>query len=198
MLKLLFVILIIFVLILIIRKVYKPFKEKMFEHMDYEHFVEKFKKYKHIREKLVSNEKVVKEDIIKFVEDPVTRTPIYNLLKEFNQLEIFPEKYLSFEMDAEAYFVSWLAMPSVLGNTPEKIELSKTLKLERSGKQETFYIFKFSDRLKKNGEWLIGVIGPFTDESILYRSNKAIYCDFSLFSSTTPKECVDNLIEAYL
>lgn len=84
---------------------------------------------------------------------------VYEMLKESDALEQFPESCAAPEYLAKSDLVHWLTYPTELGKAPEEIEYIG--KITYRLKRDVYYVFKFrsdSDTLDETmkNKWLIG------------------------------------------
>ncbi len=139
-----------------------------------------------------------KELIQKLAEDDASRGALYSILKNQDRTAIFPNKYKNFLSSAEASLVFWLLHPNELGNRPDYIEFVKTVQKEQEMKGQIrtldYYVFKFKMEephwAAKDG-WMVGVAGPYLDDSEPYDFAPGTFSTFEKFASKSPKEHVN-------
>ena len=138
-----------------------------------------------IYEKLRKKIELKEEEVLPFASNILTRESTYQLLKEFNKTELFPEIYYTIEKGAESHLANWLEFPTELDSCPDKIELEEKVRIDFDGNNVFYYVFKFltnEPHWASITGWMFGVVGPYFDDSQPY--------DFagSTFSRLTPKE----------
>lgn len=136
-----------------------------------------------IFEKLRNQQELNEEEVLPFATNVLTRESTFQLLKQYNKLELFPESYNSFEKGAESSLANWLEFPTELDACPDEIELEEKVTIDFDNKNVYYYVFKFRTNephwASKDG-WMLGVVGPYFDDSQPY--------DFtSTFSRLTSK-----------
>lgn len=118
-----------------------------------------------ITEKLMAGGLVTTGEIESLAKRPAARPFLYDMLKHFEQLDLFPEQYKSESAQAEARLAYWMMHPNELQDAPEQIELVETVTRAIDDRPGRFYVFRY---LMPNGhwagqEWLLGLAGPYFD-----------------------------------
>jgi len=150
---------------------------------------QRFERIKPLYNKLQSGENITKEDVLPFAVNVLTREGAFALLAKFNKPELFPEEYNTIIKGAESHLANWLEFPTELGACPDEIEHIKRVTIDFDGKNNFVHyeVFKYSINephwAAKNG-WMLGVAGPYFDDSKSY--DKAV-ATFSRVDSTIDK-----------
>jgi len=123
------------------------------------------------------------DDIRIFAYDIGTREATYGLLKERGNLDLFPSELLTIEKGAEANLATWLEFPTELNGLPDEIEHLKRVTIPfDKGNNVHYQVFKFRvyepHWASKDG-WILGVVGPYFDESKPYDFPSATFSRFS-------------------
>jgi len=138
--------------------------------------------------KLEANEVISNDELVELCEEPSLRPAIFYMLKFHNRENLFPSHYLTFEMGAASYLVSWLEFPTELGEKPNDIEfLEKVILMELE--VIDYYVFKFmappSPKLPR--EWMIGACGPYGANSAPYDIPSRVYSRYKVLGTITPE-----------
>jgi hypothetical protein len=121
-------------------------------------------------EKLESKEEINKQEMLAMVKDPSLRCSVYRVLKEYNQTDLFPAEYYTFEKGAEGFLVNWLEFPTELGNPPHEIEFVTIITIYKSEPLD-YYVFKYKMKMSRwsgHSNWMLGISGPYLKNSQPY------------------------------
>ena len=121
-------------------------------------------------EKLTAGEEPTAQEIESLAKNSAARLLLYEVLKHFERLELFPEEYRSEVAQAESALVYWMMHPNELQDAPEEIEFAETVVRDIDGQACRFHVFRYK---MPNGhwagdEWLLGLSGPFVDNDPPY------------------------------
>lgn len=151
-----------------------------------------------IGEKLSKGEPVQPAEVKEIADTPSTRGMLYDVLKHYERLDLFPEAYLSREAQGQAQLAYWLLHPNELQDDPEAIEYTETIRRELDGEPAEFYIYKYKMKAghwaDKDG-WLLGFAGPYFKASIPYEPTGAFSKAGDRFGEARADELVDWFIE---
>lgn len=116
-------------------------------------------------EKLADGETPAMEEIETLARNPATRSFLYQILKHFERLELFPDEYRSEIAQAEAALVYWMLHPNELQDAPQETALAETVTRTIDGQNCRFHVFRYR---MPNAHWagddrLLGLAGPFVD-----------------------------------
>jgi hypothetical protein len=132
---------------------------------------ERFDRIKAINEKLKNGENLTESDIIPFAKNILTRQTTYELLNEYSKADLFPKEFLNIEKGAESNLANWLEFPTELDGCPDEMELVKKVTYKIENENVYYYVFKFRINephwAAKDG-WMLGVVGPYFDDSKPY------------------------------
>lgn len=166
--KIVFIIIGIIVLIIILFIIYRSF---VFKKESAKTHKLRFERIQPIEEKLKNGEAITGNDILKYAEDNKTRELTYQLLKEHNKTNLFPKDYLTIESAAESNLVNWLEFPTELDKAPDKINHLEKVIIDFDGNNIIYHVFKYMTNkphwAAENG-WMLGVVGPYFDDSKPY------------------------------
>jgi hypothetical protein len=142
---------------------------------------------------LKKNIAVPAKNLEKIAAQPITRTNLYQNLKELNKEKLFPARYKKQALFAESELVSVLTEEEE--SAPEKIELVKKEEVTYRGKKGIVYLFKYSSHDEEGKRtWYTGMSG-------LYENKDALFSDGSLtwpsYEEFNPKE-IDKHIQKFL
>lgn len=154
-----------------------------------EYNAERFKRIKVLFDKLESNDLVTPEIVLPFVADFKTRQLTFELLSEFERPDLFPEEYFTLIKSAESQLANWLEYPTELDAFPDEIEYLKRVTIDFDGQNNFVHYEVFRYRVNEphwaaDGGWILGVVGPYFDDSNPYDHARAT---FSRISSTANK-----------
>ena len=112
--------------------------------------------------KLKKNEEISKNEIKNLLNNFELTGMVYESLKYYEKLNLFPDNLKSLEKQAEFEFVFWLMHPSELGYKPKAIEFVDKIekKIDNDTKVITYFIFKFNKQENDN-KFYVGFSGPY-------------------------------------
>ena len=149
----------------------------------------RFKRIQPLYDKVESGETVAGEDVHDFAKNVLTREATFKLLKDSGLSHLFPEEFYSIEKAGETYLANWLEYPTELDACPDEIEHMKRVTIDFDGQKNFVHYEVYKYRVNephwaaKDG-WILGVVGPYFDNSEPYDRPQAT---FSRVSSTTDK-----------
>jgi hypothetical protein len=123
------------------------------------------------------------EDVLPFAQNLLTRYDTFLYLKELDELNLFPEEYNTIVKGAESSLAQWLEFPTELDACPDEIEYIKRITIDFNNRNNLLHYEVFKYRVDPHG-WILGVVGPFFDDSKPYDFPAAT---FSRVSSTVDK-----------
>ena len=145
--------------------------------------------------KLAEKEPVSSEDVAALAKKAHVRQMLYDMLKYFERLDLFPSQYLDVKSQAESALAFWLMHPNELETVPEEMELVEVL--TRSLDEQTkgdFFVFRYrmpaGHWAAKNG-WLLGLGGPYVKDLIPYSVSGAFSRCGDKYGEVAPTELVD-------
>ncbi len=150
---------------------------------------ERFERVKELYDKLESGQELTEQDILPFAKNIKTRQTIFELLRDQEKTNLFPKEYNTLVKGAESNLANWLEFPTELDACPDEIEHIKRVTFDFDGKNNFVHYEVFKYRMNephwaaKNG-WILGVVGPYFDDSKPYDFPQAT---FSRVSSTLDK-----------
>lgn len=154
---------------------------------------ERFDRVKELYEKLESGEELTEKDVLPFVENILTRQTTFELLADHGKTNLFPKEYNTLIKGAESNLANWLEFPTELDACPDEIQHIKRVTFDFDGKNNFVHYEVFKYRVNephwaaKDG-WILGVVGPYFDDSKPYDFPQAT---FSRVSSTLDKVTTD-------
>lgn len=130
----------------------------------------------------------------RYAENRETRKVLFDVLASARRTELYPAKYLTWEMLAEADLVAWLCHPNELGAPPSDVELVARLPAPQGPSSDSaYFLFRYrTDEphwAAKDG-WLAGVAGPYATAGDLSASAPGTFSRFEAIDSRTPEEHV--------
>ena len=134
---------------------------------------QRFEKVQSLVNKLESRQLIASADIYDYAKNIVTRQATFLLLKNWGLTELFPEEFYTIEKAAESNLANWLEFPTELGTCPDEIKYVKKVAISLEGQPDFFnyYVFKFRmnhPHWIATKEWMLGVVGPYFDNSKPY------------------------------
>ena len=154
---------------------------------------QRFDRIKPLYEKLENGQPLTSQDILPYARNLLTRQDIFHLLKAKDRLDLFPAEYLTIIKAAESHLANWLEFPTELNTSPDEMEHIKRVTFDFDGQNNNVHYEVFKYRVNephwaaKDG-WMLGVVGPFFDDSKPYDHPGAT---FSRTSSTVDKVSPD-------
>lgn len=149
----------------------------------------RFDRIKPLIDKILNGNELTTDDVVPYAKNVLTREITFQLLSEHNQLDLFPKAYHTLIKGAESNLAQWLEFPTELNACPDEIEHIKRVTFDFDGENNFvhFEVFKFRVNephwAAKDG-WMLGVVGPYFDDSIPYDFP---HSTFSRLSSTIDK-----------
>jgi hypothetical protein len=149
----------------------------------------RFARVKELYDKLESGHELSETDVLPFAQNILTRQTAFQLLADHNKTDLFPKEYGNLIKCAESNLANWLEFPTELDACPDEIEHIKRVTFDFDGQNNLVHyeVFKYrvneSHWAAKNG-WIIGVVGPYFDNSKPFDFPQAT---FSRVSSTLDK-----------
>jgi hypothetical protein len=153
----------------------------------------RFERVQGLYGKLESGIALAEVDVMPFAQNFLTREVTYQLLSDHNKTNLFPKEYYTIVKGAESNLANWLEFPTELDACPDEIEHIKrvTFDFDGEGNLVHYEVFKYSVNephwAAENG-WMLGVVGPYFDDSKPYDFPSAT---FSRVSSTVDKVTAD-------
>jgi len=144
-------------------------------------------------EKLAAGKTPARDEIESLAKNPATRSFLYEILKHFERLDLFPAEYRSEIAQAEAKLVYWMMHPNELQDAPHETELAETITRQVEGESCRFHVFRYR---MPNGhwagdDWLLGLAGPFIDNNPPYSGVAGAFSRCDKYGEVQPAELVD-------
>ncbi|HMK20480.1 MAG TPA: hypothetical protein VK492_19905 [Chitinophagaceae bacterium] len=155
---------------------------------------QRFERISPLYNKLEKGEAISAEDVLPYAKNLLTRGMAFHLLSHHDKLNLFPKEYFDIVKGAESNLVNWLEFPTELNACPDEIEHIKRVTFDYDGQNNFVHyeVFKYkvneSHWAAKHG-WILGVVGPYFDDSKPYDNAQAT---FSRVSSTLDKVSPDD------
>jgi len=155
---------------------------------------QRFERISPLYNKLEKAEAISAEDVLPYAKNLLTRGMTFHLLSHHDKLNLFPKEYFDIVKGAESNLANWLEFPTELDACPDEIEHIKRVTFDYDGQNNFVHyeVFKY----KVNGPhwaakhgWILGVVGPYFDDSKPYDNAQAT---FSRVSSTLDKVSPDD------
>ncbi|MCC8358933.1 hypothetical protein [Salinimicrobium sediminilitoris] len=166
--KIVFIIIGIVVLLIIVFMIYRYFA---FRKESAETHKLRFERIHPLYENLENGNDLNEEEVLKYAQDNKTREVTYQILSEHNKAELFPKEFLTIESGAESNLVNWLEFPTELDKAPDDIKHLKRVTIKFDGNDVYYHVFRYMTNephwASKNG-WMLGVVGPYFDDSKPY------------------------------
>ena len=155
---------------------------------------ERFERVKELFDKLVNGQALTENDVLPFAQNILTREITFQLLADYQKIHLFPQIYNNLLAGAESNLANWLLFPTELDACPDEIEHIKRVTFDFDGQNHLVHYEVFKYRVHephwaaKNG-WMLGVVGPYFDDSEPYHFPGATFSRFgSTLDTVTPEE----------
>jgi len=151
------------------------------------------KRIQPLYDKLRSGQPVTTTDIYDYAKNIMTREMTFKILQRNGNAAIFPNEFNTFEKAAESNLANWLEFPTELNTCPDEIEYIKRVAIGHSSENIFYYyeVFKFRvdepHRAAKKG-WILGVVGPYFNDSKPYDHPGCTFSRLSLKSNNGSAE----------
>ena len=149
----------------------------------------KYQAMKSLIDKLASNDPITGPEVLLIAQSPSLRITLFRMLEAQGLVGQFPNEFFSEEKGAESHMVSWLEFPTELGQAPSEIVLMKIVPIELQ-LQVHYYAFKFrtsAPRWAKKLNWMIGVCGPYDENTQPFDSPSRVFSRFNQVGITKPE-----------
>jgi hypothetical protein len=149
----------------------------------------KYNALKVLTQKLSLGETINEEELVALAEKPSLRLMLYDILVANERGSLFPGEFYTVEKGAESYLANWLEFPTELGRTPDEILLLTDVTFDLPRKIH-YYVFKFrssAPRWANKLGWMLGVCGPYDDESLPFDIPKKTFSRFNPEELITPE-----------
>lgn len=150
---------------------------------------QKYEAVKPLLDHLAAGNQPTEAELILLVENASLRRVVFDLLVLHGRSELFPAVYCTLEKGAESDMVTWLEFPTELGQAPESIELITRITIPED-RFPSYFVFKYfarPSRWAKQSAWMLGVCGPYYEESKPYDLPLRVYSRFNVVGSITPE-----------
>jgi len=152
----------------------------------------RFQRVQALRDKLEAQITPAESEVRSFAENLLTREFTFQLLQEHNQLDLFPEALNNLQSGAASNLANWLEFPTELDACPDEMEHLQRETFTLDDGLVHYEVFKYRVNephwAAKDG-WILGVVGPYFDDSKPYDFPGATFSRFStLAGSITPRE----------
>lgn len=153
---------------------------------------EKFERIKLLYDKIETGQELFEKDIFAFAANIATRETTFQLLSDAGKTDLFPKEFYTIEKAAESNLANWLEFPTELDGCPDEMELVKKVTIAFDNNNVLYYVFKFRINephwAAKDG-WMLGVVGPYFDDSKPFDFPAATFSRLSSkFETTSPDE----------
>jgi hypothetical protein len=134
---------------------------------------QRFARVEELLVRLRSGEDLSEAQVLPFAVSLQTRETTFQLLREYKQENLFPKEYYDLVKGAESNLANWLEFPTELDACPDVIEHVKRVTIDFDGQSNFVHYEVFRYRMNephwaaKNG-WILGVVGPYFDDSKPY------------------------------
>jgi hypothetical protein len=110
--------------------------------------------------KLGNGEEVSVEDVAEAARAPENRPLLYEVLKHYEQTNLFPSEYLDPREQGVALLSYWLMHPNESGAAPAEVEHVGDFDREVNNRKAMFSVYRFKEA-SEAPQSLMGVVGPF-------------------------------------
>ena len=155
---------------------------------------ERYERIKELHIKIKEEKPLTQEDIFPYADNLLLREPTYDLLRTFNKTDLFPKEFYTIVKGAESNLANWLEFPTELDSCPDEIEHITRETIDYDGQKNFVHYEVFKYRVNaphwasENG-WMLGVVGPYFDDSNPYDHPHATFSRVSsTINNTTTRE----------
>jgi len=154
---------------------------------------ERFERIRPLYEMLENGQALTETDVYDYAKNLLTRETTYRLLQEHSKTGLFPAAFFTIEKGAESNLANWLTFPTELDSCPDEMEHVKKVSLDFDGKNNFihYHVFKFridEPHWAAKDNWMLGVAGPYFDDSNPYDFPHATFSRLSKFETISPDE----------
>jgi hypothetical protein len=134
---------------------------------------ERFERIQPLFDKIKNNQPITAGDVLPYAENVLTRETTFRLLSENGKEDLFPQEFHTLIKGAESSLANWLEFPTELDACPDEIEHIKRVTFDYDGQNNFVHYEVFKYRINephwaaKDG-WILGVVGPYFDDSKPY------------------------------
>ncbi len=140
--------------------------------------------------KLEAGDSLNPDDVLPFADSLGSREMTYELLKEHGKLAVFPERLMTIVSSAEANLATWLEFPTELGAIPDELEHVQRVAIPMEDQVVYYEVFRFrmnAPHEMSQAGWMLGVVGPYHENSLPYDFPRATFSRLSEASTTSPE-----------
>lgn len=141
--------------------------------------------------KLKNREEPDPQEIYAFANDTLTREETFCVLLDHGRQDLFPAEFYTIEKAAESYLENWLDFPTELDSCPDEMEYVAKVNLTDDKITSIYHVFRFCigepHWAAKKG-WMLGVVGPYNDDSKPYDFPSATFSRFISSAETNPND----------
>jgi hypothetical protein len=160
-----------------------------------------FSKVAPLIEQVESGKEPDRAEIARLAEQASTRRALYAALEGLGREDLFPEQYMTKQAAAESDLTYWLLHPNELDSVPDGLELMTTVNREHEGRRLEYLVFRYrmlEPHWAAADGWMVGISGPYLEDSPLYNWAPGTFSTFEKYDSKTPDEHVDWLHETMI
>jgi hypothetical protein len=124
-----------------------------------------------LAQKLSKKEPVTAEEIANLSRQPQYRPMLYQLLKHYERLDLFPADALSIQAQGAGILAYWMMHPNELQDAPSEIELVEEIEKDIQGERARFLVHRYrmpSGHWAGDDGWTLGLAGPFVANDVPY------------------------------
>jgi hypothetical protein len=148
--------------------------------------------------KIADGQTLSPSDIESVARFPQARPMLYELLKHFEKLDLFPDRMTELESQGEALLAYWMMHPNELQDPPAQTELVESCPRDIDGKQARFLVYRYKmERGHWAGDdWILGLSGPFFENDVPYSGIASAFSRCGdKYGQVQPSELVDWFID---
>lgn len=156
-------------------------------------YAQRFERVKPLYEKLAGGQSITEQEVLPYAQNILTREAVFRLLYDYQKTAFFPQEYHTLIKGAESNLANWLELPTELDACPDEMEHVKRVTIDYDGQQNFVHyeVFKYRTNephwAAKNG-WMLGVVGPYFDDSEPYDFPHATFSRADSMEKTSPEE----------
>lgn len=142
---------------------------------------------------LERGDRLTRTDVHGYFQNRQTRVDAHALLLGFEQLDAIPDEFKSLVIGAEGQLAIWLEFPTELDAAPSEMEHMGHVSIGSEGtpgevRYETFRFRMDPPHWAAKDGWMIGVVGPFAEDSLPYEPVNGTFSRFNSIEGHTAEE----------
>jgi len=152
-----------------------------------------------LAQRLSKKEPVTAEEISGLCAQPQYRPMLYQMLKHFERLDLFPADATSIGAQGAGVLAYWMMHPNELQGAPSEIEMVEEIEKVVQGEHAKFLVYRYRmppGHWAANDGWILGLAGPFVATDVPYSGLAAGFSRCGdKYGEVKPAELIDWFVE---